>query len=57
MEIQKSDDTSMFLEIIKEKLTELLEPTEIITETVTPPDTFYSFYRNRRKIQLIYKMK
>ncbi|NDO46416.1 late competence development ComFB family protein [Clostridium sp. MD294] len=43
MEIQKSDDTSHVSEIIKEKLTELLEPTEIITETVTPPDTFIPF--------------
>lgn len=43
MEIQKPDDTSHVSEIIKEKLIELLEPTEIITETVTPPDTFVPF--------------
>lgn len=43
MEIQKPDDTSHVSEIIKEKLIELLEPTEIITETVTPPDAFVPF--------------
>ena len=42
MEIQKSDDTHVS-EIIKEKLTELLEPSEIITEKVTPSDTFIPF--------------
>ena len=43
IEIQRPDDTSHVSEIIKEKLIEALEPTEIITKPVTPKDSFIPF--------------
>ncbi|MEY8319594.1 late competence development ComFB family protein [Lachnospiraceae bacterium 46-61] len=43
IEIQRPDDTSHISEIIKEKLIEALEPTEIITKPIPPKNSFIPF--------------
>ena len=43
IEIKRPDDTSHISEVIKEKLMETLEPTEIITKPVHPQNSFISF--------------